>query len=73
MEMPLLCFFHNEVRDSVLHTASTKIRDVLGDFAAGVSFQGFKDVGTWHVASVGKSASTAPAPNQMTTPGGYGY
>jgi predicted lipoprotein with Yx(FWY)xxD motif len=48
----------------------TFVKDTKPGQASG---EGFKDVGTWHVASVGKSASTAPAPNQMTTPGGYGY
>jgi len=49
----------------------TFVKDTKSGQASG---EGFKDVGTWHVASVGKSASTAP--KQMTTttsPGGYGY
>ena len=32
--------------------------------------EGFKDVGTWHVASSG--SASAPAPKQMTSPN-YGY
>ena len=42
-----------------------------GDHARGdARGEGFKDVGTWHAASVG--AATAPAPAPTTTSGGHG-
>jgi predicted lipoprotein with Yx(FWY)xxD motif len=33
---------------------------------------GFKDVGTWHVASVGATTHSAPAQPMNQSPGGYG-
>ena len=48
----------------------TFVKDTKPGMASG---EGFKDVGTWHVASVGKSTSTAPKQMTTTTPGGYGY
>lgn len=35
--------------------------------------EGFKDVGTWHVAAVGRSSTTTPAPAPPSTSPGYGY
>jgi predicted lipoprotein with Yx(FWY)xxD motif len=34
--------------------------------------EGFKDVGTWHVAAVGATTKTAPAPPMNQSPSGYG-
>jgi predicted lipoprotein with Yx(FWY)xxD motif len=44
-----------------------------GDHAAGdAAGNGFKDVGTWHAATVGAAASSAPA-TTSSGGGGYGY
>lgn len=45
----------------------TFVKDTKPGQATG---EGFKDVGTWHVASTG--SGTTAAPKQMTSPG-YGY